>query len=730
MCHADDAAEDFIRDIAGATISFDEFGDVDSISLPTDFSVARITGLPAQSTQQMVADIIREMQLDIAADCIRIPKQDSTLGTMAVVRVKDPLFARKLSDKVRQRASGLQVTPLPIDSKPSNARKVYISWHKPTRTVWLNIGPGNNSNVIAERFRKGEYKILGQAVKATAQKATEHGLYICYNPVTRTVVLSDVPGAAKSKDVELAIRRQSDKPAHIEMGKRSYVASDAEVSVDVRSRLEQHGPLESFYMPPTHYGKRVKVIALFRDEADARSACSLNNTQMHTLGKGKLTVTLIQGVKCKISTAIYTASKSRVDQESQKWREQHLTFHVYHDIHKHFTTLKVEGDDAKIVANARKVLDDIFRGNLLVDGELGLWSTVLNNNGSAYKKLKAIEKELDIVISRDKSKRQLHYHGPPDKLDQTIHRVKDLLKNEPATVHDINLNTVQFAWAIQGGFKSVQQTLGDDVAVFDIVSKKIAIHGTTQQHEVALDVLAGKRTITALRPTVPTSTTHKDCPICFCEAENPISTSCNHTYCLECFEECCKAAASSGTVAFQVKCQGDEGKCSHVFTLRELRDSVSSAVFETVLQSSFEDHIKQRPDLFHYCPTPDCGYIYRCTVTSGADRPMYTCSNCLEMVCTSCHALHGRYTCAEYKDIQSGGYEALEKLKKELNIKDCPKCSTPMEKTEGCNHMTCGGCKAHICWVCMGVFSTSSQCYDHMSEKHGGIGLGLERFMY
>ncbi|KAL1600646.1 hypothetical protein SLS60_007034 [Paraconiothyrium brasiliense] len=725
-----DAAEDFIRDIAGAAISFDEFGSVESISLPTDSSIARITGLPAQSTQQMVADVIRELQLEVAADCIRIPNQDSKLGTMAVVKVKDPLFARNLSDKVRRHASKLQVTPLPIDSKHSNARKVYISWHKPTRTVWLNIVTGNNPNVIAERFKKGEYKILGQAVKATAEKATAHGLHKYYNPVARTVILSDVPGEAKFKDIGSAIRRQTDKPAHIEMGKPSYVASDAEVSVDVRSRLEQHGPLESFYMPSTHYGKRVKAIALFRDEADARSSCSLNNTQIHMLGKGKVTVTLIQGVKCKVSTTIYTASRSRVDQESQKWREQHLTFRVYHDIQKHFTTLKVEGDDANIVANARKVLEGIFRGTLLVTGGLVLWNTGLNNNGSAYKKLKAIEKEFDVVISRDKSKRQLHYHGPPDKLDQTVLRVADLLKEETATMHDIDLNPVQFAWAIRGGFKSIQHTLGGDVAVFDIISKKIAIHGTDYQHQVALDMLNGNCTTTALCPTDQTSITHKDCPICFCEAENPISTSCNHIYCLECFEECCKATASSGTVAFQVKCQGDEGKCSHVFTLRELRDSISSAVFETVLQYSFEDHIKQRPDLFHYCPTPDCDHIYRCTISSGADRPTHTCSNCLELVCTSCHALHGRYTCAEYKDIQSGGYEALEKLKKELNIKDCPKCSTPMEKTEGCNHMTCGGCKAHICWVCMGVFSTGPQCYDHMSEKHGGIGLGLERFMY
>lgn len=33
--------------------------------------------------------------------------------------------------------------------------------------------------------------------------------------------------------------------------------------------------------------------------------------------------------------------------------------------------------------------------------------------------------------------------------------------------------------------------------------------------------------------------------------------------------------------------------------------------------------------------------------------------------------------------------------------KPCPKCSSPIEKTEGCNHMTCKKCKHDFCWVCL-----------------------------
>jgi hypothetical protein len=357
------------------------------------------------------------------------------------------------------------------------------------------------------------------------------------------------------------------------------------------------------------------------------------------------------------------------------------------------------------------------------------FGTQISSNGSAYKKLKSIENELHVVITRDKSKRQLQFYGPPEKFQQAVHRIIEILREESATSYEIDLKPHQFSWTIHGGFKSIEEALGKNVAVFNVVSKRIAINGTEQQYETALAIMGGKRAVKIRSLSDGPSRPEGDCPICFCEADKPIQTSCNHTYCLECFEECCKSAASTSNDEFQIKCQGNEGTCSTVFTLRELKDHLSSSVFEIVLKSSFEEYIQRHPEAFHYCPTPDCGYVYRCTTTSGSKPPAYTCPNCFEPLCTSCHARHGDYTCVEYKDIASGGYEALERLKRELNIKDCPKCTTPMEKTEGCNHMTCGGCRAHICWVCMAVFETSGSCYDHMNKEHGGIGLGLQHFM-
>jgi hypothetical protein len=648
--------------------------------------------------------------------------------TKATVKMEDPLFAQELSTRLKNQKSAISAAPVAIDARRTNCRKVYISWHKATRSVWLNFGSGEIANRVAQKFNEGRYKCLGQSVKSSIGRKSGSGGF-SNNPAAWTITLSDVPSDAASKDVERAIISPHDKPRHTEMGSFSYQASDPKVGVEVRSHLEEHGPLESFYLAPTCRGKRVKATAWFQDEADARSACSLNNTPLDTLRKGKLTITLIQSAKVKVSTTIYFASKSRIDKESKIWKEQHLAFHVYSDSLQQFTILKVEGNNAKDVANARKTLDEILSGAVIMDGENAVWSSALSSNGNAYKKLKVIEKELNLVLIRDKPKRQIRFYGPPGKFQLAIRQITDMLKEESSTSYEIDLNPHQFSWTIHGGFKSIEQALGKNVAVFDVVSRRITVNGTQQQYAIALAVMDDKRTVKIRSFSDGPSMPEGDCPICFCETENPIQTSCRHTYCLECFEECCKSAASSSKDEFQIRCQGDEGTCSTIFTLRELKDHLSSSVFEAVLKLSFEEYIQRHPEAFHYCPTPDCGYVYRCTTVSGSKLPAYICPNCFEPLCTSCHARHGDYTCAEYKDITSGGHEALERLKRELNIKDCPKCSTPMEKTEGCNHITCGGCRAHICWVCMAVFEGSVPCYDHMNKEHGGIGLGLERFM-
>lgn len=105
--------------------------------------------------------------------------------------------------------------------------------------------------------------------------------------------------------------------------------------------------------------------------------------------------------------------------------------------------MKIEGSGAQDVANARKTLDLILSGVILTAGDNAVWNPSLSSNGSAYKRLKSIEKELHILITRDKTKHQLQYYGPPEKLQQAVHQVTDMLEKNPLRTMTHSSNTTQ-----------------------------------------------------------------------------------------------------------------------------------------------------------------------------------------------------------------------------------------------------------------------------------------------
>ena len=54
-----------------------------------------------------------------------------------------------------------------------------------------------------------------------------------------------------------------------------------------------------------------------------------------------------------------------------------------------------------------------------------------------------------------------------------------------------------------------------------------------------------------------------------------------------------------------------------------------------------------------------------------------------------------------------------------LRVVHCPECDVAVERTSGCNHITCT-CGTHWCFTCGGAFELDV-IYTHMSEAHGGF---------
>ena len=48
--------------------------------------------------------------------------------------------------------------------------------------------------------------------------------------------------------------------------------------------------------------------------------------------------------------------------------------------------------------------------------------------------------------------------------------------------------------------------------------------------------------------------------------------------------------------------------------------------------------------------------------------------------------------------------------------KKCPKCQTPIEKSDGCNKMTCHRCNTYFCYLCEAYLPRHNP-YGHFSDR-------------
>ncbi|KAJ8069812.1 hypothetical protein OCU04_000227 [Sclerotinia nivalis] len=713
--------DNFTREFGGALAQFDVGAQVSKVSLPTDFSAARIDGLPIDSTSESVASFFSEGEIQIMPGCVRIRQQDGTAS--ADIKVDDPTFAKRLCSKINERSSSrarypkieaFQVSaglPPGTNAHQIECKKVQCSWYKPSKTAWLEFGNEDIAKRAFTKFNSKTYKVLGQTTKCNPPR--EGG---GRNPLACTLILTNLPAATTEKDITSAITSRQDKPRNVELGVASYDVEGEEASAIVMSLLLQAGQIEWSQISTELEGKRAKAVARYYEESDARAAVtSLHNKPLPFYPTMTLTVQLVSSAKFKVASSIFNAVQSRIRIASQVWNEQHLKFKIYPSagLRHQYRVLRIESEVSKDVAAAKETLNEILDGITVMSDEKPLWTPSLISNGTIFQRLKQIQQEHGVIIVRNKRKQELKLYGSKEKCKEVESIITNIINAESHSTHIIQLKPEDLRWAYNGGFKMITTTLGENVATFDIVStpKRILIGGTEKEYETALRMISKRES----KPLSESIAATEYCAVCWGPADNPVLTKCNHVYCIECFELSCNAASSAGK-DFSINCHGDIGKCQQVFSLEELREILSSKAFEDILEASFSTHIQRNPQAFRYCPKPNCNTIYRVTNTMHFN----TCAECCTVICTSCHNPHENKTCAEYEDETSGRYEATLKLMERIGIKSCPKCKTPIEKTDGCDHILCK-CGAHLCWMCLETFTESKLCYEHMNSKHGGI---------
>lgn len=130
--------------------------------------------------------------------------------------------------------------------------------------------------------------------------------------------------------------------------------------------------------------------------------------------------------------------------------------------------------------------------------------------------------------------------------------------------------------------------------------------------------------------------------------------------------------------------------------------------------------LRNSPD-FRWCKNAQCGSGQESI--NGTEHPIVQCHSCAARSCfihdTPWH--EGR-TCAQqdaFVDEEASG-EAATHQWMEAHTKKCPTCRSPIEKNDGCDHMTCnkysGGCGGEFCWRCMAPYEPILRDGNHRHQ--------------
>jgi hypothetical protein len=105
-----------------------------------------------------------------------------------------------------------------------------------------------------------------------------------------------------------------------------------------------------------------------------------------------------------------------------------------------------------------------------------------------------------------------------------------------------------------------------------------------------------------------------------------------------------------------------------------------------------------------YCPNPRCATPYEENEEAKNNNVRRRCVECKEDFCSNCKTpWHQGMDCAAFTQFKRNNQDyddaSLELLASRNSWKHCPKCDRVIEKSEGCNHMTCR-CAHEFCFVC------------------------------
>ncbi|KAJ0036083.1 hypothetical protein Pint_25732 [Pistacia integerrima] len=203
------------------------------------------------------------------------------------------------------------------------------------------------------------------------------------------------------------------------------------------------------------------------------------------------------------------------------------------------------------------------------------------------------------------------------------------------------------------------------------------------------------------------------CGICFepYTRDKVMSAACGHPFCCTCWKGYISATVNDGPGCLMLRCPDPSCRAAvGQDMINMLASADDKEKYTRYLRRSYvEDNRKTK-----WCPAPGCDYAIDFAAGGGTFDVSCLCSHSFCWNCTE--EAHRPVDCGTVSKWILKNCAESENMNWILaNSKPCPKCKRPIEKNQGCMHMTCSPpCKFEFCWLCLGAWS------DH-GERTGGF---------
>eukprot|EP00331_Platyophrya_macrostoma_P012323 CAMPEP_0176424146 /NCGR_PEP_ID=MMETSP0127-20121128/10678_1 /TAXON_ID=938130 /ORGANISM="Platyophrya macrostoma, Strain WH" /LENGTH=444 /DNA_ID=CAMNT_0017805177 /DNA_START=91 /DNA_END=1425 /DNA_ORIENTATION=- len=224
-------------------------------------------------------------------------------------------------------------------------------------------------------------------------------------------------------------------------------------------------------------------------------------------------------------------------------------------------------------------------------------------------------------------------------------------------------------------------------------------------------------------PTTETTTTvappkEIKCKVCWntktsSEIDAP---ACGHYLCKQCWRDYLESKVEDKADGAFYRCPGE--KCTLILLDQYVSKSKIN-LYEKKLAMNYAEENKA----IRWCPAPDCNY---CVENPNLNTRPIQC-RCGFVYCFKCGKEdHQPCDCKLTDNWNMKNSSESENTRWLLVFtKMCPKCRRPIEKNQGCNHMTCrhGSCGYEFCWLCLGDWKshqgTHYKCnvYESLTEE-------------